>query len=414
MKKLYLLFFILLATQASAQSIEERIIPNDPATYRELSAVHDGAGKMGFTQLIGRNDLASNFLYLHAGKIEGNSGIGHHFHHSIEEMYLILDGEAEFTINGWTSLIQAPAIVPSKMGESHAIYNPTDESLNWLNFAVSREKAKSDAFDLGDSREDAELDPVPTFVYGRLERDKLQPDNPAYEGEGVQYRRVLGPEVFSTDWNHVDHVTISPGNSTISRKLNGFEEVYYVIKGGGTVAIGSDNAAFKANDAFYGLLGETVRFTNASDEEVELLVIGIAPYKQQQLAGESQQGNPKAMVLQMEFVVEAANAKAFEEMYTSIYVPAMLVQEGYISSKLLRTYPENLANEIEAESTDYNYQIMISFDTEENRRKWVASKQHAIAWPAATSLAKEYKWKGYDVLGDNERINTRPDLKSSN
>ncbi|MFC4872619.1 cupin domain-containing protein [Negadavirga shengliensis] len=403
MKNLYLLFAILLTAQVSAQSIKERVIPNDPATYRELSAVHDGAGKIGFTQLIGRNDMTSNFLYLHAGKIEGKSGIGHHFHHSIEEMYLILDGEAEFTINGRTALIKAPAIVPCKMGESHAIYNPADESLNWLNFAVSRQKAKTDAFDLGDSREGAVLDPVPTFVYGRLEREKLKTDNPAYEGEGVQYRRVLGPEVFSTDWHHVDHVTIAPGQSTISRKLKGFEEVYYVIGGEGTVSIGDDEAAFKADDAFYGALGETVRLTNVSNEEVELLVIGIAPYKQQQRADESQQGHPKAMALQMDFVVEAANAKAFEEMYTSIYVPAMLVQEGYISSKLLRLYPENIANEIEAEGTDYNYQIMISFDTEENRRKWVASKQHDIAWPAASSLAKKFKWKGYDVMGENDK-----------
>jgi mannose-6-phosphate isomerase-like protein (cupin superfamily)/heme-degrading monooxygenase HmoA len=403
MKNLLLLFAIFLAAQASAQSIKERVIPNNPASYKELSAVHVGAGKMGFTELIGRNDLATNFLYLHAGKIEGKSGIGHHFHHSIEEMYLILDGEAEFTINGSTSLIKAPAIVPCKMGESHAIYNPTDKSLNWLNFAVSRVKAKSDAFDLGDSREGATLDPIPSFVYGRLEKDKLKPNNPAYEGEGVQYRRVLGPEVFSTDWNHVDHVAIAPGKSVITRKLNGFEEVYYVIRGKGSVAIGNDNTAFKANDAFFGSLGETIKLSNESPEDVELLVIGIVPSKQQLLFNESLQNNPKAMVLQMDFVVEAAKAKAFEEMYTSIYVPAMLVQPGYLGSKLLRIYPDNIANEIEAEKTSHNYQIMISFDTEENRRKWVASKQHDIAWPAATSLAKEYKWKGYDVLGDNDK-----------
>jgi mannose-6-phosphate isomerase-like protein (cupin superfamily)/heme-degrading monooxygenase HmoA len=401
MKNLLLLFALFLAVETSAQSIKERVSPNDPANYKELSAVHDGAGKMGFTELIGRNDLATNFLYLHAGRIEGKSGIGHHFHHSIEEMYLILDGEAEFTINGRTSLIKAPAIVPSKMGESHAIYNPSDKSLTWLNFAVSSTKGKGDAFDLGDSREGAVMDPVPTFVNGRLEREKLKPDNAAYEGEGVQYRRVLGPEVFSTDWNHVDHVVISPGKSTITRNLDGFEEVYYVIKGNGTVALGDNKTAFKANDAFFGSLGETIMLSNDSSEEVELLVIGIVPSKHQQLTNESLQN--KGMALQMDFVVDAENAKAFEDMYTSVYVPAMLVQEGYLSSKLLRVFPENLANEIEAEKTTFNYQIMISFDTEENRRKWVGSKQHDIAWPAASGLAKEFKWRGYDVLGENDQ-----------
>jgi len=403
MKSILYLIVIFLSTHLSAQSLKDRIISNDPSTYRELSAVHDGAGKMGFTQLIGRNDLASNFLYLHVGQIQGKSGIGHHFHHSIEEMYVLLDGEAEFTINGRTSLIKAPAVVPCKMGDSHAIYNPTDESLTWLNFAVSRTKAQTDAFDLGDARVGAVLDPVPAFVSGQLDAEKLRPNNPAYSGDGVLYRRVLGPEIFSTDWNHVDHVVIPAGSKAVNRNLEGFEEVYYVSKGSGKVAIGNDNGSFKTNDAFFGSLGETLSFSNEGTDDLELLVIGIAPSKYQGLALKKPLINPKAIVLQMEFEVESRNAKAFEEMYYSIYVPAMTVQQGYLSSKLLRLFSEDLAKEIEAEPTTYNYQIMISFDTEENRRKWVASKQHDIAWPAASDLSKAFKWKGYHVMGDDDQ-----------
>ena len=81
------------------------------------------AGKMGFTQLIGRTELSTNFLYLHTGFINAKSGIGHHFHHTIEEMFVILDGEAEFTINGRSAKIKGPALVPCKMGNSHGIYN---------------------------------------------------------------------------------------------------------------------------------------------------------------------------------------------------------------------------------------------------------------------------------------------------
>jgi heme-degrading monooxygenase HmoA len=105
----------------------------------------------------------------------------------------------------------------------------------------------------------------------------------------------------------------------------------------------------------------------------------------------------------MDFVVPKENAEAFEKMYYSIYVPAMIVQDGYLSSKLLRLFPENISQQIEAEPTKYNYQIQISFDTEENRRKWVASDQHKIAWPSASSLATEYKWRGYDVMGDDDQ-----------
>jgi heme-degrading monooxygenase HmoA len=135
-----------------------------------------------------------------------------------------------------------------------------------------------------------------------------------------------------------------------------------------------------------------------------LLVIGVATAKQNTTARlSSAPARPKAMALQMDFVVPKENAEAFEKMYASIYVPAMTVQQGYLGSKLLRLFPDNLAKEIQAEATTYNYQIQISFDTEENRRKWVASPQHQIAWPAATGLAKEYKWRGYEVMGDDNR-----------
>ena len=126
-------------------------------------------------------------------------------------------------------------------------------------------------------------------------------------------------------------------------------------------------------------------------------MIGVATTKQTTAA------RPKAMVLQMDFVVAKENAEAFEKMYSSIYVPAMTVQQGYLGSKALRLFPENLSKEIQAEATTYNYQVQISFDTEENRRKWVASPQHQVAWPAASALAKEYKWRGYDVMGDDNR-----------
>ena len=402
MKRLLTLFLTAVAVYAAAQPAKSRVIPNDPATYKELSAVHAGAGKMGFTQLIGRTELSTNFLYLHAGVIEAKSGIGHHFHHNIEEMYVLLNGEAEFTINGRTSKIKAPAVVPCKKGDSHAIYNGSGERVRWLNFAVSLNKGRSDNFDLGDARVGATIDPIPVFVHTRLERDKLKANDPAYTGKGVLYKRIIGSEVFSTDWNHVDHVVIPAGSST-SRHLEGVEEVYYVIKGKGAIAVKQEKSTFKADNAFYGSLGEKLTISNDGTDDLELLVIGISPSKQKSLSIAKPLIKPKAIVLQMDFVVSKENAEAFEKMYYSVYVPAMTVQQGYVGSKLLRLFPENLSKEIEAEGTTYNYQIQISFDTEENRRKWVASKQHQIAWPAASDLAKEYKWRGYDVMGDDDQ-----------
>ena len=299
---------------------------------------------MGFTQLIGRTELSTNFLYLHTGSINAKSGIGQHFHHTIEEMFVILDGEAEFTVNGRTSKIKGPALVPCKMGNSHGIYNSGSTPLRWMNFAVSTTKGRGDAFDLGDTRVGATLDPVPQFVSGQLKKDLLKPNNNAYPGTGILYRRILGPDVFSTSWDHVDHVIIPAGSTAGPRQLEGIEEVYYVIKGSGTINVGSESAAITADDSFYGLLGEKLSFSNNGKDDLELLVIGIAASKQQKDPNSLKPvAKPKAMVLQMDFVVAKENAEAFEKMYTSVYVPAMTVQPGYLESKLLRFYPDSLA-----------------------------------------------------------------------
>jgi mannose-6-phosphate isomerase-like protein (cupin superfamily)/heme-degrading monooxygenase HmoA len=389
--------------QNQPQANRERVVHNDPAQYRELSAVHAGAGKMGFTQLIGRNDLATNFLYLHAGVIHAKSGIGHHFHHNIEEMYVLLSGEAEFTVNGRTSRLKAPVAVPCKMGDSHAIHNPTSEPLRWLNFAVSQRKGQGDAFDLGDSRAGAALDKTPVFVSYQFKKEGLRDANHPYAGNGALYRMAFGPEVFTTNWNHVDHVVIPAGKSVGPRQLEGIEEVYYVVKGTGNLKVGTATKPIVTDDAFTGSLGETLELSNTGTGDLELLVIGISVSSGKDPNKFKPLSNPKAMVLQMDFIVPGENAEAFEKMYYSIYVPAMTVQPGYLGSKLLRLFPENVSKEIQAEPTAYNYAIQISFDTEENRRKWVASDQHQIAWPAASGLAKEFKWRGYDVMGDDDQ-----------
>ncbi len=402
MHRLLLLLILVAGISATAQTNNsERIIHNDPSKYRMLSSVHAGAGQMGFTQLIGRDELSSNFLYLHAGVINPKGGIGHHFHHGIEEMYVLLSGEAQFTVNGRTSVLKAPVIVPCKLGDAHAIYNHTGEPVKWLNFAVTRTKGQGDAFDLGDNRVGVTLDKIPVFVSSELKKEKLLTDKHIYAGNGLLYRRALGPEIFSTSWNYVDHIIIPAGKATGPHIMAGIEEVYYAIKGSGNFITNGSSRSIVKDDSFAGLLGESVELVNTGTEDLELLVIGISI---------SQRKNtyllkaPVAVVLQMDFVVPKENAEVFENMYHSIYVPAMTVQKGYLGSKLLRLFPDDVAKTIQAEPTAFNYSIQISFDTEENRRKWVASDQHQIAWPAASKLAKEYKWRGYDVMGDDNQL----------
>jgi mannose-6-phosphate isomerase-like protein (cupin superfamily) len=438
MRKMSLLFFACSTIAANAKeggalAAAPRVVKNDPSKLRAQPKIHDGAGTMAFTQLFGGRDVSTNLMYLHAGVINANSSIGEHFHHSMEEMYVLLEGEAEFTINGRTSLIKAPALVPCKLGDAHGMYNTSGKTAKWLNFGVGKTRGNNGGvFNLGDPRlpGTTPLDAIPQFVSGRLERDKLRANNPNYAGTGVLARRIFSPDVFQTNWNSVDHVIIPAGVTMGARSMDGFEEIYYVVNGSGTVDLNGKKLSFEQDDAFCGLLGEKVTVAS-TDKELELLIVEIAVDKSnlapQRFAFAPAAGGagaagavgggrtgaavaagpiqPKAMVLQMDFVVAKENAEAFEKMYTSIYVPAMTVQQGYLESKLLRLFPEDVEKQIQGEASTYNYQMQISFDTEENRRKWVASKEHLqTAWPAASKLAKSYKWRGYDVTGDDNQL----------
>ena len=107
------------------------------------------------------------------------------------------------------------------------------------------------------------------------------------------------------------------------------------------------------------------------------------------------------IVLQIYFDVAPEQATAFQELYVTRYVPALQQQAGYQSSRLLRLFPPPIAAEIEASPTEFTYQMELVFDTEANRRRWVASAEHSAVWPLAAGMARRVTWRGYDVAGSD-------------
>jgi mannose-6-phosphate isomerase-like protein (cupin superfamily) len=272
---------------APAGALAQRIAHTDPAAYRQLSAVHGGAGSMSFTALLNRGAVTPEFNFLHRGVIPAGSGIGHHFHNVVEEMFVILDGEAQFTVDGRTASVKGPAGVLCRSGHSHAIYNPGPTPVQWLNLNVSLVAGVYDNFDLGDTRVGAALDAIPTFMTIRLDKSLLRV--PGARGRGasvppppptaVLSRRVAGPAMFSTTWSYIDHVLVPPGAATPELPHDGFAEAYYVLGGEGTISVAggeSGTAGIRAGDAIPVRLGEATRFTSTGSAPLELFVMGVA------------------------------------------------------------------------------------------------------------------------------------------
>ncbi len=107
------------------------------------------------------------------------------------------------------------------------------------------------------------------------------------------------------------------------------------------------------------------------------------------------------MLLQIYFDVSPDKETAFQSLYSDAYVPAMQKQEGYIRSDLIRIFPPDLAREIEGAETEFNFQMELVFDTEENRRRWVASEEHQVVWPQAEEITNKVSWRGYDLVGED-------------
>lgn len=261
---------LLTAASAQAQTLASRITHYDVTKTALLKAVHDGAGTMNFGPLMTDKTLSTNLLFLHRGVLHPHSGIGEHFHNHCEEMFVIFDGEAEFTINGRTSLLKGTWGAPDRMGSAHAIYNPTDHDVEWMNINVGTSKVY-DAFNLGDDRVGAPKDKVPQFVTMHLDKALLKPTAVA----GVSRRRALGPSVFYTPWSYVDHVLIQPGATLPETRYPNMSEAYYVISGDGSVTVDGETVAIKKGDAIPVDLNQAKSFQGGS-APLEMMIIGVA------------------------------------------------------------------------------------------------------------------------------------------
>jgi mannose-6-phosphate isomerase-like protein (cupin superfamily) len=276
---------LLVIPLAAREALQQRIVHSDPSTFGSQKAVHGGPGQLTGVIMLDSHASETSFSLLHRAVLEPHSGVGAHFHNTCEEMFIIFDGEAQFTIDGRTSVLKGPAGAICRMGHSHAIYNATDKPVQWLNIQVTAVKGASDAFNLDDPRIGVPLDPIPVFMTSRFDRGLLQHVEGMEGGKGVaQYRRVLNSSVFVTPWAYLDQVVLPPGASIGPHLHRSVGEVYYVVKGHGQFAVSSqtagvESAEMREGDAIPLQLGELHSVENTGTDPLEMLVVGVSREK---------------------------------------------------------------------------------------------------------------------------------------
>ena len=278
-----LVFFalsIVTAPSLIAQTpLASRIGHTDPSKYRH-SRSHNSAGDMACELLVPPTALNINLNFMHRCQIMPGGGVGHHFHNATEEMFIAFDGQAEFTVDGRTSVLSGTVGAPVRMGHSHAIYNPSDKPVEFMNINIASVKGHYDAFNLDDARVGVAKDAIPVFMTMKLDKALLAPVKNRNGGEGtVRYRRALDPDVFLTNWAYVDHLLIPPGASEGLHRHRGVEEIYYVLNGDGQVRVNEETAEIHKGDAVPVRLNEPHSLTNNSKGDLELMIVGVSTQK---------------------------------------------------------------------------------------------------------------------------------------
>lgn len=99
------------------------------------------------------------------------------------------------------------------------------------------------------------------------------------------------------------------------------------------------------------------------------------------------QGSSKSVQLHIYIETKPGKGPDLEKLYHSSYVPAIKVQDGFLSTRLLRQY-----------DSVSKYEIDISFKTEKQRAAWAQSKEHQAAWPKIEEVGAKITWQGFDQL----------------
>ena len=280
-RHIFCIFLLLTAPAFAAQNGKPVFWSLTPEHFNPAAKSHVGAGEVRFTDIVGTPDFDTNMRAISRGEIPPKCGIGEHLHRNMEEIFIVLNAPAQFTVNGRTALLPPRAMVVCRKGDSHGIFNPnTDKSLDWLYFAVSMERGVWGSIEFGNDLSKEKVESPPPFLWTVLDRRLLLPAANAHGGKGsILFRRCWDKDTFQTNWEFIDHCILPPGTSIGYHQHNMIEEVYFLVSGKGRSTVNDTTWEVKAGDAIPCTIGDSHGLYNNSDQEIELVVFSAAKEK---------------------------------------------------------------------------------------------------------------------------------------
>ncbi len=100
------------------------------------------------------------------------------------------------------------------------------------------------------------------------------------------------------------------------------------------------------------------------------------------------------MQLHVDLEVKPRREREMVDNYLNLFRPAIQRQPGFIEVKLLKR------REVDAKLQASRYRLLISFQTEEQRKRWVATEEHQLVWPdiEKTLTGAKYPIALFDIV----------------
>jgi mannose-6-phosphate isomerase-like protein (cupin superfamily) len=112
------------------------IVRNYFEEHGEYELLHGGEGKAKNVRVFSKEDFETNLNFIIYTELDPNASIGYHTHGENEEVYVILEGSGEMTVNGETRPVKPGDVLVNKMGWSHGLANTSELPLKILVFEV--------------------------------------------------------------------------------------------------------------------------------------------------------------------------------------------------------------------------------------------------------------------------------------
>ncbi len=243
--------------------MREGMIIGDLEDPSVVYGVHGTTGLSQWKCLARRAGLFGSWEAVEWAWIPPHGISGEHKHTRTEEIYFILSGRGEMTLNGKPHTVSAGNLILTGLGTRHALRNIGDEGLGWLVIEMSSPATTAVLKKMGPAGQNVESNsnsagraPAPGPQHGR-------------EGEAVTNAVVLNlretPEVdprsvFTGPLQSIRLVKLKEGGKA-ALSAKGVEHTLFTVSGSGEVRSGESKVALKYGTSVTLPLGTEIEVT---------------------------------------------------------------------------------------------------------------------------------------------------------